>query len=85
MKIKELNRNFPENEPVKDKLTSDIDKYLSDKEGELNLAIAAVRKEGAAKGWGDEEIKQKIKVLAKDLIDEIYKELDGQSYTDKKR
>lgn len=84
LKIKELNRNFPENEPVKDKLTSDIDKYLSDKEGELNLAIANVRKEGTAKGWGDEEIKQKINTLAKDLIDEIYKELDGQTYTDKK-
>lgn len=84
LKIKELNRNFPENEPVKDKLTSNIDKYLSDKEGELNLAIANVRKEGAAKGWGDEQIKQKINVLAKDLIDEIYKELDGQSYIDKK-
>jgi len=84
LKIKELNRNFPENEPIKEKLTSDIDKYLSDKEGELNLAIANVRKEGAAKGWGDEQIKQKINVLAKDLIDEIYKELDGQSYTDKK-
>lgn len=84
LKIKELNRNFPENEPVKDKLTSDIDKYLSDKEGELNLAIANVRKEGTAKGWNDEEIKQKINVLAKDLIDEIYKELDGQTYTDKK-
>lgn len=82
--ISELNKNFNVAEPVKDKLTSDIDKYLSDKEGELNLAIAAVRKEGAAKGWGDEEIKQKINVLAKDLIDEIYKELDGQSYTDKK-
>lgn len=84
LKIKELNRNFPENEPVKDKFTSDIDKYLSDKEGELNLAIANVRKEGAAKGWNDEQIKQKINVLAKDLINEIYKELDGQSYTDKK-
>lgn len=84
LKIKELNRNFPENEPVKDKLTSDIDKYLTDKEGELNLAIAAVRKEGAAKGWDDEQIKQKINVLAKDLINEIYKELDGQTYTDKK-
>ena len=84
LKIKELNRNFPENEPVKDKLTSDIDKYLSDKEGELNLAIANVRKEGTAKGWNDEQIKQKINTLAKDLIDEIYKELDGQTYTDKK-
>ena len=84
LKIKELNRNFPENEPIKDKLTSDIDKYLSDKEGELNLAIANVRKEGAAKGWGDEQIKQKINALAKDLIDEIYKELDGQTYIDKK-
>lgn len=84
LKIKELNKNFPENEPVKDKLTSDIDKYLSDKEGELNLAIANVRKEGAAKGWNDEQIKQKINVLAKDLIDEIYKELDGQTYIDKK-
>ena len=84
LKIKELNRNFPENEPIKDKLTSDIDKYLTDKEGELNLAIANVRKEGTAKGWGDEQIKQKINTLAKDLIDKIYKELDGQSYTDKK-
>lgn len=84
LKIKELNRNFPENEPVKDKLTSDIDKYLNDKEGELNLAIANVRKEGAAKGWNDEEIKQKINTLAKDLINEIYTELKDQSYTDKK-
>ncbi len=84
IKIKELNKNFPENEPTKDKLTSDIDKYLSDKEGELNLAIAGVRKEGTAKGWGDDEIKQKINVLAKDLIDEIYTELNGQSYIDKK-
>lgn len=84
LKIKELNRNFPENEPIKEKLTSDIDKYLSDKEGELNLAIANVRKEATAKGWNDEQIKQKINVLAKDLIDEIYKELDGQSYIDKK-
>lgn len=82
--ISELNKNFNVNEPVKDKLTSDIDKYLSDKEGELNLGIAAIRKEGTAKGWGDEEIKQKINVLAKDLINEIYKELDGQTYTDKK-
>lgn len=84
LKIKELNKNFPENEPIKDKLTSDIDKYLTDKEGELNLAIAAIRKEGAAKGWGDEQIKQKINTLAKDLIDEIYAELKDQSYTDKK-
>lgn len=84
LKIKELNRNFPENEPVKDKLTSDIDKYLSDKEGELNLAIANVRKEATAKGWGDEQIKQKINTLAKDLINEIYTELKDQSYTDKK-
>ena len=84
LKIKELNRNFPENEPIKEKLTSDIDKYLSDKEGELNLAIANVRKEGTAKGWNDEQIKQKINTLAKDLINEIYKELDGQSYIDKK-
>lgn len=84
LKIKELNRNFPENEPIKDKLTSDIDKYLTDKEGELSLAIANVRKEGTAKGWNDEQIKQKINVLAKDLIDEIYKELDGQTYIDKK-
>lgn len=82
--IQELNKNFNVTEPVKDKLTSDIDKYLTDKEGELNLGIAAIRKEGTAKGWGDEQIKQKINVLAKDLIDEIYKELDGQSYIDKK-
>lgn len=82
--ISELNKNFNVSEPIKDKLTNDIDKYLSDKEGELNLGIAAIRKEGTAKGWNDEEIKQKINVLAKDLIDEIYKELDGQSYTDKK-
>lgn len=84
LKIKELNRNFPEGEPIKDKLTSDIDKYLSDKEGELNLAIASARKEGVAKGWGDEQIKQKINTLAKDLIDEIYAELKDQSYIDKK-
>lgn len=84
IKIKELNRNFPEGEPVQDKLTGDIDKYLSDKEGELNLAIANARKEGAAKGWGDEQIKQKINTLAKDLIDEIYAELKDQSYIDKK-
>lgn len=82
--IQELNKNFNVNEPVKDKLTSDIDKYLSDKEGELNLGIAAIRKEGTAKGWDDEQIKQKINTLAKDLIDEIYKELDGQTYIDKK-
>ena len=82
--ISELNKNFNISEPVQDKLTSDIDKYLSSKEDELNLAIANARKEGAAKGWGDEQIKQKINTLARDLIDEIYKELDGQTYIDKK-